>query len=97
MSLSIDVFKAKYYNKTYSYDRRFLMDTENKTKRVPTRVHTRKIDRMVARNLMKASGRVHVTNRKRNRYGTKKDRTHGSQAKNLHYSYFSKNWRQWAA
>lgn len=73
------------------------MDTVNKNKRVSTRVHTRKIDRMVARNAMKASGRVHVTSHKRNRYKTKKDRTHGSQCTNFHYSYFSKNWRAFAA
>lgn len=72
------------------------MDTK-KTKRVSTRIHTRKIDRMVAKNKMKASGRVHITSRKRNRYGTKKDRTHGSQATNQHYSYFAQHWREWAA
>ena len=72
------------------------MDT-TKYKRVSTRVHTRKIDRMVAKNNLKASGRVNITSRKRNRYGTKKDRTHGSQAVNAHYSYFSKNWRKWAS
>ena len=33
---------------------------QNKVKRVPTQVHTRKLDRMVARRNMKKQGMVHI-------------------------------------
>lgn len=33
---------------------------QNKIKRVPTQVHTRKLDRMVARRNMKKRGIVHI-------------------------------------
>lgn len=33
---------------------------QNKVRRIPTQVHTRKVDRMVARNNMKKRGIVHI-------------------------------------
>ena len=69
---------------------------EKKTKRVSTRIHTRKIDRAVAKYRMKKTGRTHIMSRKRNRYGTKKHPTHGGTVTNEHYSYFSQTWREWS-
>lgn len=68
-----------------------------KHKRVSTRIHTRKIDRLVARNKMRASGRRNVTSKEHNRYKTKKNKTFGREVKRDPQSYFAKNWRVWAA
>ena len=72
---------------------------DNKYTRVPTRIHTRKLDRSVARYMMNMRGLQNVAGGKgkRNRYGTKKDSTHGSSAMNTHDSYFSKHWRDYQA
>ena len=68
-----------------------------KYKQINVRVHTRKLDRKVARNRMEWSGRTGITENKRNRYGTKKHPTHGGMVKNDHESYFSQHWREWIA
>jgi hypothetical protein len=54
-------------------------------KRVPERIHTRKIDRKVAKNKMKAAGYTRICSRKKNRNGKKGD------------SVFSTKWRKYAA
>lgn len=68
----------------------------NKSKNVAHRIHSRKLDRAVARYAAKRIGMARLTDHKRNRYGTKKDKNHGKNATNEHYSSFSQKWRELA-
>ena len=66
----------------------------NNSKNVAHRVHSRKIDRAVARYAAKRMGMQRLTDHKRNRYKTKKDKNHGKLTKNNHYSAFSQRWQE---
>jgi len=56
-----------------------------KTRRVSERIYTRKINRRVAKNKMKAAGYTRICSRKKNRNGKKGD------------SVFSTKWRKYVA
>lgn len=58
------------------------------------RVHCRKIDRAVAKYLAKRMGLQRLTDHRRNRYKTKKDKYHGRNGSNNHMSEFSRRWRE---
>ena len=65
---------------------------ENTTKeyrRVPTQVHTRKLDRMVAHNVMEKNGFKKVNKHDYNTYRTMS----GMTVQERIGSFFSKNWR----
>lgn len=66
----------------------------NNGKNVAHRVHSRKLDRAVARYAAKRMGMARLTDHKRNRYKTKSDKNHGKLVKNKHFSAFSKRWRE---
>ena len=70
---------------------------KTKYENVAKRVHTRKLDRMVARNEMRRQGLSKVTDRKHNRWHTKKDKNHGRECKRDPQSYFAQHWREWIA
>lgn len=63
---------------------------------VSHRIHNRKIDRRVARYVAKRSGLARVTDHKRNRYKTKKNKNYGKTNDNTHISTFSSLWRELA-
>lgn len=65
--------------------------TANKKKyrRVPTQVHTRKLDRLVAHNVMEANDYKHVNKHDYNTYRTMS----GMVVQERIGSLFSKNWR----
>ena len=67
---------------------------KNEGKNVAHRVHSRKIDRAVAKYVAKRMGLRRLTDHKRNRYMTKKDLYHGRRSTNEHYSTFSQRWRE---
>lgn len=73
------------------------MPERRRKKQTIVRIHTRKVDRAVAKYMMKRAGRTQITSNKRNRYKTKKHPTYGGTADNTHYSYFAQNWRVWAS
>ena len=60
-----------------------------KYRRVPTQVHTRKLDRMVARNVMEENGNKHINKHDYNTYHTMS----GMVVQERIGSFFSKNWR----
>ena len=64
------------------------------SKNVAHAVHTRKLDRRVARYAAKRLGLSRLTDHRRNRYMTKKDKNHGKTVKNEHFSAFSQRWRE---
>ena len=66
----------------------------NESKNVAHEVHSRKLDRMVARYAAKRMGLSRLTDRKRNRYKTKKNKNYGKVTQNDHYSVFSQRWRE---
>lgn len=61
-----------------------------KQKRVPTRVHTRKLDRMVAHKRLESLGRKKVN--KQDRYSYMNG--FGATIEGNNGSYFSKHWRE---
>ena len=65
--------------------------TNNKAKyrRVPTQVHTRKLDRLVAHNVMDENGYKHVNKHDYNTYRT----FTGMVVQERNGSYFSSRWR----
>lgn len=65
--------------------------TNNKAKyrRVPTQVHTRKLDRLVAHNVMDENGYKHANKHDYNTYRTMS----GMVVQERIGSFFSKNWR----
>ena len=66
----------------------------NNRKNTAHPVHSRKIDRAVARYAAKRAGLARLTDHRRNRYKTKKNKFHGRTVKNEHYSAFSQRWRE---
>ena len=62
------------------------------TERKATQIHTRKIDRAVARQRMKEEGIVHMNRSKRSTYVT----TSGAVMHKVEPSYFAKNWRAYS-
>lgn len=62
---------------------------DNNYRRVPTQVHTRKLDRMVAHNVMEKNGYKQVNKHDYNTYRTMS----GMTVQERIGSFFSKNWR----
>ena len=64
-------------------------ETKKNYRRVPTQVHTRKVDRMVAHNVMDENGYKHINKHDYNTYRTMS----GMIVQERVPSLFAKNWR----